>query len=529
MPVIKAQKWQSTGSTTTVTWSFAVSNYPGLRTDYSGYDDFSSSINSDYRDEVAAAFAAWEAVANIDFVQVADSASVNIRLGNYNIDGRAGPGGSSTLGTASTWWVGSYYRAAQVVFDVDAYDSVDNFYWTALHEIGHAIGLDHATVTTAVMYYAKPQGAVGALTADDIAGARLLYGAPGTGGTQGDDYAAGTNTTGRVNVGGIVRGSIERAGDVDWFKVDLVADRVYRLELKGASSNSGTLDDPYLRIMNPGGAQIATVDDGGVGLDSANSFKPSSTGTYYLSAEGFEDDETGTYTIAVTDNSAPAGSSAVSTAAQNILRNAGGALSSDLSARVAAGSLSLSAAIAELVKVADATTSVATLSYQFFTGKIPGAAGLDYLVSASGPNPNNLNSAYFQSFNLENRYINFAVNLGRDGDGKEAFRTEYGGLSLFAATKKAYGEIFGNTPGDARVTTILSGGRDAYFASYGADGPSGQGTKAAMVGWLLAEAEKADLGLYARSNAAFLTDLADGATYGVDLVGVYGQASFNYG
>ena len=96
--------------------------------------------------------------------------------------------------------------------------------------------------------------------------------------------------------------------------------------------------------------------------------------------------------------------------------------------------------VARLVAAADATTSVATLAYQFFTGKIPTAAGLDYLVSPTGPNPNNLNSDYFQSFNLENRYINFAVNLGKLGEGQAAFTAEYGGLKLPAATKKAYGE-----------------------------------------------------------------------------------------
>jgi serralysin len=68
--------------------------------------------------------------------------------------------------------------------------------------------------------------------------------------------------------------------------------------------------------------------------------------------------------------------------------------------------------------------------------------------------------------------------------------------------------------------------RAQYFAYYGGDGPNGLGTKAAMVGWLLAEAEKADLGSYARSNAAFLTDLADGANFGVNLIGVYGKPEY---
>jgi hypothetical protein len=182
--------------------------------------------------------------------------------------------------------------------------------------------------------------------------------------------------------------------------------------------------------------------------------------------------------------------------------------------------------------------SVATLSYEFFTGATPSAAGMEYLVSPSGPNPDNLGSAYYQSFNLENRYINFAVNLGKDGAGEASFSATYGALSLFDATRLAYSTIFGAAPSDAKIealldpTTVLNGEtitRAQYFADYGGDGPNGLGTKAAMVGWLLAEAEKADVGTYALSNDAFLSDVTlDNAPFGVDIVGHYGQSSFAF-
>ncbi len=193
---------------------------------------------------------------------------------------------------------------------------------------------------------------------------------------------------------------------------------------------------------------------------------------------------------------------------------------------------------AQIVSAAGATTSVATLSYEFFTGQAPSAAGMDYLVSPNGPNPNNLNSAYYQSFSLENRYINFAVNLGTQGAGAAAFNASYGALDLTDATTQAYTTIFGSAPTAAKVETLLdtmvtSNGvtetRAQYFADFGQDGPNGIGTKAAMVGWLLAEAEKADVGTYAQSNDAFLTDVAlHNASYGVDIVGVYAQPSFAY-
>ena len=202
------------------------------------------------------------------------------------------------------------------------------------------------------------------------------------------------------------------------------------------------------------------------------------------------------------------------------------------SAKIASGALTMSGVVDAVVRAAGASTSVATLAYQFFTGKIPSLAGVDYLVSPTGPNPNNLNSAYYQTFNLENRYINFAVNLGKIGEGAAKFSADYGALSLFEATRKAYGAIFGGTPNDAKVHALIDSRVD-YFAYYGGDGANGVGTKAAMVGWLLAEAQKADLGVMVRSNDAWLTDLADGmAPFAIDLLDPakgYYKADFIFG
>ena len=48
-----------------------------------------------------------------------------------------------------------------------------------------------------------------------------------------------------------------------------------------------------------------------------------------------------------------------------------------------------------------------------------------------------------------------------------------------------------------------------------------------MVGWLLSEAVKADIGTYATANDAFLTDVGlHNAPFGVDIVGVYHGTPF---
>ena len=46
---------------------------------------------------------------------------------------------------------------------------------------------------------------------------------------------------------------------------------------------------------------------------------------------------------------------------------------------------------------------------------------------------------------------------------------------------------------------------------------------------MMSEAEKADLGTYAKSSDAFLTDVANGQTsFGVDLIGQYAKPAYAY-
>ena len=213
----------------------------------------------------------------------------------------------------------------------------------------------------------------------------------------------------------------------------------------------------------------------------------------------------------------------LSTALSNILRadsssSANAEFLSGLVAKVDQGTLTQFAAIQQVVQKADGSTTVATLSYQFFTGKTPSYAGIDFLISSIGPNRTNLNSAYYAKFDTVNRYINFSVNLGKNGEAKDSFAASYGSLSLFDATKKAYAAIFGGTPTDDKIHNLIDTRVD-YLAYYGGDGATGIGTKAAMVGFLLAAAATENLGVMSKSNDAWLIDIADGvAPYAVNIL-----------
>ena len=181
----------------------------------------------------------------------------------------------------------------------------------------------------------------------------------------------------------------------------------------------------------------------------------------------------------------------------------------------------------------DGTTSVAEISYAFFTGQTPTRAGLNYLVH-SASNPTDLNDAYYARFTTENRYINFGVNLATGpGAGAAAFQAAYGALSLADATAKAYAAVFGFGPEAGKIDAILNaqvsnglGGtetRAQYFADI--TGGGAQAQKAAAIGFLLADSVKEGLGPYQQADLHFLDALAHGtAAFDIDLLAAYTNA-----
>ena len=169
------------GTRATVTWSFAdLDLEPALAQTYAGYPNFTATISGGYRDLVRGAFSVWDQIADIDFVEVSDSTASNIRLGEYPIDGRAPPGGTSTVGRADAWFSSGTFRTVAIEFDVDAFDTPNVFFNTALHEIGHALGLDHSSSPSDVMHPVQNAQNAAGLSVGDIAGARFLYTGGGT-------------------------------------------------------------------------------------------------------------------------------------------------------------------------------------------------------------------------------------------------------------------------------------------------------------------------------------------------------------
>lgn len=150
-------------------------------------------------------------------------------------------------------------------------------------------------------------------------------------------------------------------------------------------------------------------------------------------------------------------------------------------------------------------------TYAFFTGRVPTAAGFNYLI-ASGGNPDDLNDPYYAQFNIENRYINFASNLGTDGEGAASFEAKFGALNFEQALKAAYLEIIG---------IELAGGALAFFlnaqgfyesvaqARVVRDGVDlAEATKIVAIGSILNEAIKFGNGVYADAVEALVADVS---------------------
>ncbi len=188
----------------------------------------------------------------------------------------------------------------------------------------------------------------------------------------------------------------------------------------------------------------------------------------------------------------------------------------------------------QMFDVTKDTTSVALSAYQFYTGLTPTGPGLDWLVS-SPANFTDLNDGYYRRFSLENRYINFSANLGLAGEGRDFFFANYQHLTFAQAVEKAYDVIIGFQyasnagiePGDA-INDIIS--RQAYFLDFASQRmptyDRDLAAKAAMVGYIMAEAIKAEVGIYARSIENFYLDISDGtAEHHVNLIAVYGPDS----
>ncbi len=169
-----------------ITWSFADFTYPADQASFSFSDPLS--LVPSAQAEMARAIQDWARVSGLTFQQVADTpdpnAAADIRIGFGKFDVTT----TREIGETKVY-LGQYSRPDTIIRMEDptevplvpvndqlAYTTAGGttFYQVALHEFGHALGLDHSSSPMDVMYaVATAQNRT--LSASDIAGIRALY------------------------------------------------------------------------------------------------------------------------------------------------------------------------------------------------------------------------------------------------------------------------------------------------------------------------------------------------------------------
>ena len=114
------------------------------------------------------------------------------------------------------------------------------------------------------------------------------------------DLPADDNTAGVVLVGEQVTGRVATNGDQDWFAVELVAERMHRIEVSGTAGNG--LADPIVTLYDDSGTAVSGVTDSDADDDGTASvdFEPDATATYFVEVSGVAT-ATGGYILDVTD------------------------------------------------------------------------------------------------------------------------------------------------------------------------------------------------------------------------------------
>ena len=181
---LESAKW----SDSSITWSFATSTYSS-----DASIPFSQSISGQYQDAIRGALQQWSSVSGLTFAQVADApdagSAADIRIGF----GALNTPSTGTIGDTHMRWTGAGTLLPGVVVrledpsqlalapgDGGAYTyagTQTTLQQVALHEIGHALGLDHSSDSSSAMY-ASSGPANRAPNGSDIAGIQSLYGAP---------------------------------------------------------------------------------------------------------------------------------------------------------------------------------------------------------------------------------------------------------------------------------------------------------------------------------------------------------------
>lgn len=139
-------------------------------------------------------------------------------------------------------------------------------------------------------YYLEVRG----FNAEDAQGAYSI-------GVTAGEIGATADTAEYMASGAQRQSTISAAGDVDWYGIELIEGRAYRINLE---SGDGTLD-PVVTLYNAEGVEIASDDDGGANTNAYLSYTPVVGGIHYVAASAYENAGSGAYTLRIIDTEVP--------------------------------------------------------------------------------------------------------------------------------------------------------------------------------------------------------------------------------
>ncbi len=275
-----------------------------------------------WQNKILQAFQAWAQQTNLNFALVSDNGTPSgggsyqqgdqaygdIRIGGFNF-------GGSNLGVGYFPPAGNNYSiAGDLAFNTGKAFNINgtdyDLFTVAVHEIGHALGLGHSSLTTSVMYSAY-NGVKTGLKSDDIAGIQSIYGGARAADTydaagSNDSFAAATNITSAIDTNAknaLVNADITTTADADYYKFTVPAGMSGSLVVKVQSSGLSLLT-PTLKIFNGSQTQVGSTvtGTGYAGGTIQTTVSVTAGATYYVAVDGKDATANGTgrYSMSLT-------------------------------------------------------------------------------------------------------------------------------------------------------------------------------------------------------------------------------------
>lgn len=247
--------------------------------------------------EFARALQTWSSVSPLNFHFVPDNGAASGSAGSVQGDSRFGDIRLGAYVRSDAFAAYAYLPASSTRSGDEFLDSAVPFrvgadvdlYSVLLHESGHALGLEHSSLSGAVMYPSLT-GVYTGLSADDIAGIQVIYGARQAdaydGGSGNDDFTTATALTPNGSGAATLSADLTALADVDYFRVALPAGGDGTLTVSVDASNLSLLTGK-VSVYDAAHNLVGTAASSSFGGKATLSLTGLTPGQgYYLAADG---------------------------------------------------------------------------------------------------------------------------------------------------------------------------------------------------------------------------------------------------